>query len=245
MACAPSEDSDPPEHPPSLIRVFAVRMKKATNWAHSEDSDQTGWMPRLIWVFAGRTCHFVGFVMRRLICVLWVRHWWKLVLKFSILTSRTHAWVHAMGWGWLRPGYHEVHVSWSFRPLSREKIVETLITGIHFWLILWNIQETKFKVWHTFHNSKYGPGHAKMYLMSYANNKGADQSAHPRSLISTFVVRCSDSMICILAISKVSRFLLAPVAEQTGLNLTWSKIPEDTFSRYVAHIMGVKSPCID
>ena len=37
----------------------------ATHWAHSEDSDQTGWMPMLIWVFAGRTCHFVGFVMRR------------------------------------------------------------------------------------------------------------------------------------------------------------------------------------
>ena len=36
-------------------------------WAHSEDSDQPGWMPRLIWVFAGRTCHFVGFVMTRLI----------------------------------------------------------------------------------------------------------------------------------------------------------------------------------
>ena len=33
----------------------------------SEDSDQTGQMPRLIWVFAGRTCHFVVFVMRRLI----------------------------------------------------------------------------------------------------------------------------------------------------------------------------------
>ena len=27
--CAPSEDSDKPGHPPSLIRVFAVRMKKA------------------------------------------------------------------------------------------------------------------------------------------------------------------------------------------------------------------------
>ena len=39
----------------------------ATHWAHSEDSDQTGRMPRLIWVFAGRACHFVGFVMRRLI----------------------------------------------------------------------------------------------------------------------------------------------------------------------------------
>ena len=42
----------------------------ATNWAHSEDSDQTGRMPRLIWVFAGRTCHFVGFVMMRLILFL-------------------------------------------------------------------------------------------------------------------------------------------------------------------------------
>ena len=29
MACAPSEDSDQPRHPPSLIGVFAVRMKKA------------------------------------------------------------------------------------------------------------------------------------------------------------------------------------------------------------------------
>ena len=29
VTCAPSEDSDQPGHPPSLIRVFAVRMKKA------------------------------------------------------------------------------------------------------------------------------------------------------------------------------------------------------------------------
>ena len=59
--CVPSEDSDQSGHPPSLIRVFAVRIKKP--WAlsyplsacGSEDSDQTGRMPRLIWVFAGRT----------------------------------------------------------------------------------------------------------------------------------------------------------------------------------------------
>ena len=31
MTCAPSEDSDQPGHPPSLIRVFAVRMKN--HWA--------------------------------------------------------------------------------------------------------------------------------------------------------------------------------------------------------------------
>ena len=39
----------------------------AAYWVHSEDSDQTRRMPRLIWVFAGRTCHIVGFVTRRLI----------------------------------------------------------------------------------------------------------------------------------------------------------------------------------
>ena len=60
---------------------------------------------------------------------------------------------------------------------------------------------------------------------------------HPRSLISTFVVRYLDSMICILAVSKVSRFQLVPVAEQAGLNLIWSKILEDTFLRDVAHII--------
>ena len=32
----------------------------------SKDSNQTGRMPRLNCVFAGRTCHFVGFFMRRL-----------------------------------------------------------------------------------------------------------------------------------------------------------------------------------
>ena len=75
VECTPSEDSAQSD-PPSPIRVFAVRMKKA--WAlnyqlsaHGEDSDQTG----LIWVFAGRTCHFVGFVRRRLKCsVIMVFH---------------------------------------------------------------------------------------------------------------------------------------------------------------------------
>ena len=52
MARAPSEDSDQPGHPPSLIRVFAVRMKKAWVLSYplsaSKDSDQTGRIPRLI-----------------------------------------------------------------------------------------------------------------------------------------------------------------------------------------------------
>ena len=38
------------------------------------------------------------------------------------------------------------------------------------------------------------PGHEKTCLVSYANSKGADQPAHPRSLISAFVFRCLDSL---------------------------------------------------
>ena len=51
----------------------------------------------------------------------------------------------------------------------------------------------------------FGLGHAKMCLMTYANNKGADQPAHPRSLISTFVVRCLDSIMPLVSISEISR----------------------------------------
>ena len=44
------------------------------------------------------------------------------------------------------------------------------------------------------------PRHEKNLFMPYANNKGADQPAHPRSLISAFVVRCLDSIIPVVAI---------------------------------------------
>ena len=56
----------------------------------------------------------------------------------------------------------------------------------------------------------------KLCLMPYANNKGAGRPVHGRSLVGTFVVRCLNSMICILALSKVSKFWLASVAEQPG-----------------------------
>ena len=46
-----------------------------------------------------------------------------------------------------------------------------------------------------------------MCLMTYANNKGADQPAHPRSLISTFVVRCQDSIMPQVSISEISKTL--------------------------------------
>ena len=51
----------------SWLSAWRKLRSLATHWAHSEDSDQTERMPRPIWVFAARSCHFVGFVMRRLI----------------------------------------------------------------------------------------------------------------------------------------------------------------------------------
>ena len=51
MTCAHSEDP-------------SAQSDQSLHCADSEDFDQTGWMPRLIWVVAGRTSHFVGFVVR-------------------------------------------------------------------------------------------------------------------------------------------------------------------------------------
>ena len=43
IACAPSEDSDQPGHPPSLIRVFAVPMKKDWVFSYPLSAQQRLW----------------------------------------------------------------------------------------------------------------------------------------------------------------------------------------------------------
>ena len=65
--------------------------------------------------------------------------------------------------------------------------------------------------------------------MPYANNKGADQPAHPRSLISAFVVRCLDSITSLVSILAISSLYLASVEPTLVAN------PEDRFSRDEAH----------
>ena len=72
--------------------------------------------------------------------------------------------------------------------------------------------------------------------MSHANNKGADQPAHPRSLISAFVVRCLERVVSLVSVNKISSLMLVSVAEQAGLSLSWSETPEDTFSHDEAHL---------
>ena len=88
--CAPSEDSDQPGHPPSLIRVFAVRMKK--HWALSYPLStqrrlQSDWADAqadlsLRWAHT----HFLGFVMS-----------WLILLKQCMTLLH----IHKMYKGWL------------------------------------------------------------------------------------------------------------------------------------------------
>ena len=66
----------------SELSMYAQWVAKDPMFLHvnSKDFDRTGWMPRLIWVFAGRTGHFVGFVVHRL----------KYVNKHPLRGSRPH-----------------------------------------------------------------------------------------------------------------------------------------------------------
>ena len=65
--------------------------------------------------------------------------------------------------------------------------------------------------------------------MPYANNKGADQSDYPRSLIIIFVIRCLDSIIPLFVIAEISRIYIVSVAEQAGFSLTKSETPKTGF----------------
>ena len=51
-----------------------------------------------------------------------------------------------------------------------------------------------------------GLGSEKTCLQGFANNKGADQPAHPRSLISDFVIPVLENIISRLATSEISIF---------------------------------------
>ena len=51
-----------------------------------------------------------------------------------------------------------------------------------------------------------GPRREKTCLRRFADNPGTDQPAHPRSLISAFVIRFLQSIICKLATGEISIF---------------------------------------
>ena len=49
-------------------------------------------------------------------------------------------------------------------------------------------------------------------------------------------VRCLDSEMSLVSVTKISSLMLVSVAEQGSLSLTWSETTEDTFSHDEAHL---------
>ena len=81
-------------------------------------------------------------------------------------------------------------------------------------------------------------------FIPYANNKGTDQPAHPRSLISAFVVRCLDSIIHLVSIFEISRLRHSLLLSR----LVWVYLvgnPEDKFSRDEAPFFCFKWTRVD
>ena len=74
-----------------------------------------------------------------------------------------------------------------------------------------------------------GPQREKPYLRGFVKNKGADQPAHRRSLISAFVFHILESIISKLATCEFLTFKLVSVAEQADLNLVLSEKPKTSF----------------
>ena len=76
--CAPSEDSDQPEHPPSLIRVFAVHLMDSYGLKLSSCGQRRLWSdwadPQADLSLRYAHIHIVGFVMSQLI---WALSWEK------------------------------------------------------------------------------------------------------------------------------------------------------------------------
>ena len=76
----------------------------------------------------------------------------------------------------------------------------------------------------------YEPCHEKN--LSYAicdKQRRRSACASAQALISAFVVRCQNSTIPLVSIFAISVFSLASVAEQAGLDLTWSDTPKTGF----------------
>ena len=107
--CAPSEDSDQPGHPPSLIRVSAVRMKKGWILSYPLKAQRRLWSD---WADAqvdlSLRCahsHFVDFVMRRLIytvvcAIITMSTMYRskaVIYENLIKTNTLYNWLQ---WGW-------------------------------------------------------------------------------------------------------------------------------------------------
>ena len=99
------------------------------------------------------------------------------------------------------------------------------------------MQQTKHNT-HWKHNTTYGPRDEKTCSCNMRTTK-----AHARSLISTFVVHCLDSIIPLVSISEISSLYLASVAAQASLSLPWSQTLKTSFHVTRLIIIEVSREC--
>ena len=93
-------------------------------------------------------------------------------------------------------------------------------------------------------NDKMGLEARKPVFGGLRTTKGADQPAHPRSLIIAFVNRVLERTISKLAIGGILIFYLVSVAVETGLSAALSEPRRQVFSRRGpnnSHLTGVTS----
>ena len=78
----------------------------------------------------------------------------------------------------------------------------------------------------------FEPGHEKMsyVICEQQRHRSACASAQSDQHL------CVNSVMSLVSVTKISSLMLASVAEQASLCLTWSETPEDTFSRDMAHL---------
>ena len=80
----------------SSLSAWGKFSSLATHEEHIEDSDQTEQMPRLILVFTGHTCHFVGFVMMRLMYIVFNACEQHVILTVSVPQIKGQRWLIQM-----------------------------------------------------------------------------------------------------------------------------------------------------
>ena len=73
---------------------------------------------------------------------------------------------------------------------------------------------------HLFFSDIFGLQCEKTCLRGFGNNKGADQPAHLRSLVSAFVICLLETFIPKIAPSEISLFSLVSVAKQAEFGTT-------------------------
>ena len=74
--CAPSKDSDQPGHPPSLIRVFTVHMKKAWVLSYPLSAQRLRWAHMPFCWFCHEVAHFAQPSVEENRALKWIWWWW-------------------------------------------------------------------------------------------------------------------------------------------------------------------------